>query len=252
MNANDFAEAQRLLRMANETLWTNEQVKAYWDSRDGTNYGAGMQQWLPEYDETHALLLDVVAAHLPPNSRVLDLGAGNGRVSKLILERFEDCHVVLVDLPSGMLKAAPASLSAFNERFEVRAGDIFDTGLDFSEDEFDCVVSVFAICHAHGTEVYEQLYRRIHRWLKPGGLFVCFDHVLGDSPTLTALNVANWHVYLQAHMPQQQVEDCIVSTYQEDAPLSLREHLDLLGKTGFQSADVIYKRDLFTIYAGIN
>ena len=88
MNTNDFAEAQRLLRMANETLWTNEQVKAYWDSRDGTNYGAGMQQWLPEYDETHALLLDVVAAHLPPNSRVLDLGAGNGRVSKLILERF--------------------------------------------------------------------------------------------------------------------------------------------------------------------
>jgi hypothetical protein len=53
------------LRAAEETRWTNDQVKAYWDSRDGTNYGIGMQQWLPECDETHDLLLDVIAAHIP-------------------------------------------------------------------------------------------------------------------------------------------------------------------------------------------
>jgi ATP sulfurylase len=41
----------------------------------------------------------------------------------------------------------------------------------------------------------------------------------------------------------------LVSTYQEDSPLSLRQHLTQLTSVGFSSADVLYKRDIFAIYA---
>jgi hypothetical protein len=47
-------------------------------------------------------------------------------------------------------------------------------------------------------DVYEQLYRRISRWLKPQGYFVCYDPVLGDTFELTALNALGWHRLLLA------------------------------------------------------
>jgi hypothetical protein len=91
--------------------------------------------------------------------------------------------------------------------------------------------------------VYEQLYRRIYSWLKPGGCFVCYDHVLGDSPALTALNALGWHRLLRAAQTPERAQEGIVGTYQEDSPLPLRQHLNMLVAAGFSVADVLYKRD---------
>jgi hypothetical protein len=56
---------------------------------------------------------------------------------------------------------------------------------------------------------------------------------------------------LSVHQSVEQAKDGIVSTYQEDSPLSLRQHLNLLSAVGFSAVDVLYKRDIFGMYAGI-
>ena len=142
-------------------------------------------------------------------------------------------------------------LAPYRDRCCLVEHDIFASGLEIPVGSLDAVVSVFAICHARGSQVYAQLYRRIYSWLKPGGIFICYDHVLGDSPVLTALNALGWHRLLRASQTAAEAREGIVGTYQEDSPLSLREHLALLGAAGFSTADVLHKRDIFAIYLGV-
>ena len=157
--------------------------------------------------------------------------------------------VTLLDLPNGRLRAAPEKLAAYAGRFDVIAADMFDERITLGDGRFDCVVAVFAICHARRVEVYEPVYRRIGRCLNTGGLCICYDPVLGATPPFTEVNVAGWHKFLLQTQSGATAHDGIVSTYQEDRPLTLRHHLTLLTQIGFESADVLFKRDIFAIYA---
>jgi tRNA (cmo5U34)-methyltransferase len=248
---NHFIEVSNYLDEARNSQWEDKQVKARFEEEPAPGYGEHMQKWIPGYDEAHALILDALRLHLPPASRLLDLGAGTGRVSKMILSSFDDCYISLTDFSANMLAEAPRKLAAYDGRFDTKVGDFFSEAVDYPEGSFDAVVSVFAICHGRGETVYQALYRKIRRWLKPGGLFICYDHVLGDTNKFTVLNVAGWKQYMELSQSKESTKEGIVSTYQEDAPLSLRRHLHLLEEAGFTAADVLWKRDIFGVYAAV-
>jgi tRNA (cmo5U34)-methyltransferase len=247
----DHAEIAAMLRRAHDTQWTYAAVRERFEAEVAPTYGEGMALWVPDYDYAHNLMLDALGMYLPEGGHVLDLGAGTGRFSKMILERYDQCHVTLVDFSTNMLEEASSKLSGFPSRHDLRSGDFFDKTTDFADQSFDCVASVFAICHAREIDRYRHLYQKIYRWLKPPGCFLSYDHVLGDAEPLTVLNVAGWRTFLQANQTPESVEEGIVGTYQEDTPLSLRQHIDLLTQAGFAAADVLWKRDIFAIYAGV-
>ena len=251
MSNSEYDQIVAYLHQAEQAKYSYADIKARFEAEPAAVYGTNMARWLPDFDYAHQLLLESIALHLPPKGIGLELGAGSGRVSKLLLERFPEFHLTLVDISANMLGEAVKQLASYAERSQMIMHDIFEPDLEFPADSFDCVVSVFAICHAQEIAVYEQLYRRIWRWLKPQGYFVCYDHVLGDTFQLTALNALGWHRLLIASQTAEQARDGIVGTYQEDSPLSLRQHMQLLSAAGFQSVDVLHKRDIFAIYAGI-
>ncbi len=251
MDQAEYAQIVEYLRIAEQSQYSASQVKARFEAEPAASYGEGMARWIPDFDYAHQLLLESLSIHLPASATGVELGAGTGRVSRLLLDAFPQLQLTLVDLSPNMLAAGAQRLASYGDRCQFVVHDIFDAGLEFSPGSQDCVVSVFAICHARGNSVYEQLYRRIYSWLKPGGCFVCYDHVLGDSPPLTALNALGWHRLLRASQTAEQAQEGIVGTYQEDSPLPLRHHLQLLSAAGFVVADVLYKRDIFAIYLGV-
>jgi tRNA (cmo5U34)-methyltransferase len=251
MKSAEYNQIVAYLRHAEQSKFSYHDIKARFEAEPAAAYGANMASWIPDFAYTHQLLLESIALHLPPNGSVLELGAGSGRVSQLLLETFPDVHLTLVDISANMLGEAMRQVASYADRCQLTVHDIFDAGLDFPAHSFDGVVSVFAICHAQGRDVYEQLYRRIYHWLKPQGYFVCYDHVLGATFELTALNALGWHRLLCTTQTAEQAKEGIVGTYQEDSPLSVWQHLDLLSAVGFGAVDVLYKRDIFAIYAGI-
>lgn len=245
-------EISDILRQAQDTKWAYAEINEFWEALSNPlHYGERMAEWLPDHDYIHNLLLDALHLHLEAPAHVLDLGAGSGRVSKMIMERFPDCRITLADASANMLGAAAAKLAPYAERCAIKQGDFFDNAFDFSGDSFDTIVAVFSICHGRHTSHYEHLYKKIHRWLKPGGLFICLDHILGAADPFTILNVAGWQRYLDAHLEDYQAREFILNTYQEDYPLPLGEHFRLLSTAGFHSSDILYKRDIFAIYTGL-
>jgi tRNA (cmo5U34)-methyltransferase len=247
----DHAEIAAMLQRAHDTQWTYAAVRERFEAERAPTYGEGMALWVPDYDYAHNLMLDALGMYLPEGGHVLDLGAGTGRFTKMLLERYDRCRVTLVDFSANMLQEASRKLAAYPSRYELLPDDFFNDTLDFADRSLDCVVSVFALCHAREIDRYQRLYQKIHRWLKPAGCFLCYDHVLGDAEPFTMLNVAGWRSFLQASQSPESVQEGIVSTYQEDTPLSLRQHIDLLTRAGFAAADVLWKRDIFAIYAGV-
>jgi SAM-dependent methyltransferase len=98
---------------------------------------------------------------IPVGGSVLDLGCGAGLVTADLTTR---ARVVGVDISAGQLELARRNAPA--ARF-VRA-DMVD--LAFVPSSFDAIVAFWTLIHVP-REVHASLLARIHRWLKPGGLF---------------------------------------------------------------------------------
>ncbi|HMI68646.1 MAG TPA: class I SAM-dependent methyltransferase [Solirubrobacteraceae bacterium] len=128
----------------------------------------------PRRAEGESVLLD----HVPRDARrILDLGAGDGRL--LAMLRIDRPHVrgVALDLSELMLEAARKRFAG-DERVELVRHDLAEPLPAIGR--FDAVVSSMAIHHLEH-ERKRSLYGEIFDVLEPGGVFANFEHVA--SPT---------------------------------------------------------------------
>jgi ubiquinone/menaquinone biosynthesis C-methylase UbiE len=112
-----------------------------------------------EIDPTLAALID----RLDLGAIVLDVGCGGGvPVARKLARRFT---VTGVDISSTMIERAQMNVP---EGFFIQ-GDIM--AVNFQPAYFDAVVAFYSIFHLPREE-HDELFGRIHRWLKPGGFLM--------------------------------------------------------------------------------
>lgn len=143
---------------------------------------------------------------LPPSPRVLELGAGRGGFSALVLEAYHPRRLVVTDYVANQVESARA---AFAHRFgRLPPGVELDTldakNLSFEDRSFDCVIAIDMLHHVEVefSEYRERpgVLREIRRVLTPGGAFVWkdFSHTADLRRTLLeigftpALEIPGW------------------------------------------------------------
>ena len=141
---------------------------------------------------------------LPPQGRVLDLGAGTGALSAAVLKAHPSAEVVASDLTWEMLDVGKRS---WNFPRAVHWVNNDALALPFPESAFDAVVSGFLL---RNVADIEQALREQMRVLRPGGMFVTLDttrparnllwpfvriHMRGVVPFLGKLFANNEHAY---------------------------------------------------------
>jgi trans-aconitate 2-methyltransferase len=94
---------------------------------------------------------------------VLDAGCGSGRVTRMLLDRLPDGHVVAVDSAASMVEHARAALG---ERATVLCQNLTELTLD------EPVDAAFSNAVFHWIADHERLFERLHAALKPGGRLV--------------------------------------------------------------------------------
>ena len=108
--------------------------------------------------------LEDLASLLPQGAAVLDLGCGAGiPVTRWLADR--GFAVTGVDVSAGQLDLARNNVP---EATFIKA-DM--TEVTFAPDSFEAVIAFYSIIHVPRTE-HPALLGRIHRWLKPDGIFL--------------------------------------------------------------------------------
>jgi SAM-dependent methyltransferase len=138
-----------------------------------------VQGWIDRHDgDTRDVdvILSTLAAE--PPERVLDVGAGYGRVARVVLERFPRSRVVVQDFSAPMLARAAEYLDDVAERYATAKVDLRDPGWPRAVGaDFDAVVSAIAIHNVRDPSLIAQIYRGVFECLRPGGRFVDVDLV---------------------------------------------------------------------------
>lgn len=104
---------------------------------------------------------------------LLDLGCGTGLELEKVFLEFPDIQVTGVDLTQSMLDQLKEKYA--EKSLHLICGSYFD--VEFEDQFFDCAIS-FQTMHHFSHEAKIGLYKKIFRFLKPGGVYIECDYMV--------------------------------------------------------------------------
>lgn len=154
--------------------WTSAEFVHAWLDRSAAG--------LPERQQRFRLAAAMLAQEPNATFRFLDLGAGAGPMTAVLLQRFPNSTAVVHDVSQPMLDRAAEALSAYGNRVQLVQADLSQTGwaAAFQGQRFQATVSSIAIHNLFDAGQIANVYRETATLLEPGGLFVNIDYVSSE------------------------------------------------------------------------
>lgn len=201
---------------------------------------------IPCFDDFYGTAVGVVAFEQTASLSVLDLGAGTGLYSGMIQAVFPNARMTLLDLAPEMLEKAKARFKEMGKSPKILLGDYLKT--DFAG-SYELIISALSIHHLEDGDK-ERLYQKVYSSLKPGGMFVNADQVLGATTEIEKLYRTNWLESVCAKGISQEELNCARQRMEYDRMTPLNTQLSWLEKAGFQDVDCWYKNFSFAVFGG--
>ncbi len=168
------------------------------------------------------------AEFVPVNTKkLLDLGCGTGLELDEIFKRLPSVSVVGIDLTQPMLDILREKHP--DRDIELICGSYFN--IDLGENMFDAAVSFQTMHHfSHAEKV--GLYRRIHRALKPDGVYIEDDYIALDQSIEDELYTENSRIRREMNILEGEY-------YHFDTPCTVENQINMFRQAGFTSSDVV-------------
>ena len=206
------------------------------------------------------ILGDICGYHFDKcqNLRMLDLGCGDGIVTKYIREKYPHNTFTLMDDSLDMIEKAKENLAGDDASFVHQPFENY-ISLPLTKEKFDLVYSAWAIHHLD-IDRKGKLYEKVFREMRPEGLFIVMDTV--QPPTVRS---EQWQFRMWTYWMNETLQkvgfiddigkyDHIPSMYknqEEDKPSPLSQQIELLKKVGFKDVDCFFKYGVFSLFGGI-
>lgn len=213
--------------------------------RDAAGYDNVRRGLIPCFDFFYGSALDLIddwGGGKEP--RVLDIGAGTGLFSSLLLTRVPGARVHLLDASGAMLDEARQLLSGHAVTFE--CSDMAEAS--FGEGEWDLVISALAIHHLDDP-AKKSLFRKIHASLREGGLFVNAEQVLGSTPAQEDRYRRLWLAQVRGSGVSEHEITKAEERMRHDRCVSVGNQLFWLQEVGFRETDCVFKMWRFAVLA---
>ncbi|MEA4919830.1 MAG: class I SAM-dependent methyltransferase [Clostridiaceae bacterium] len=182
------------------------------------------------YDTQHIKNIDggkecyyEIARHIPSNTKMLlDLGCGTGLELESIFYRFPNVQVTGIDLSAKMLEKLSQKYSG--RSIQLVNDSYFTT--DLGIEQYDTVISIMSFHHfTHAQKL--QLYSSIYRCLKPTGVFIECDYMIGSNDS----NLEEY--YLKEREKIQSQYNLAENFYHYDTPFTTNHEVEVLKEGGF-------------------
>jgi len=176
--------------------------------------------------------------------RLIDLGGGDGAMTRLVLKYAPQAEAVLVDFSEPMLARAKERASTGGYRCTVVRADMRQDGwqseLEGQAAGYDLAISGLAIHHL-SSQRKRELFAEVFALLAPGGMFLNMEIVAIQGPLeglfeeqmrANAKHAAHEHGH-----PEHEID----FDGDEDRPDSVEDQLRWLREAGFAQAEVHFK-----------
>jgi tRNA (cmo5U34)-methyltransferase len=218
-----------------------EEIREAFD-KFAQDYDAQREYIIPEMRQYYGVAVWAMESR-EQNPAILDVGAGTGLLSALLLEKFPDARLTLMDISEKMLDMA-------RKRFATRAGTEFVV-CDYSRSglggPYDLICSALSIHHL-SSEDKRRLFGRIFVALKPGGLFINADQADGETLYFRQRNLDYWNDFMKnGPMTEEQHAEILKRRDVLDRNERLSVQLQWLKEAGFSDVDVVYKNRTFIV-----
>lgn len=183
----------------------------------------------------------------------LDLGAGTGAASQVVLERFPASRAILAEYSPQMTRAGRRALSAYEGRFTYVELDLSGGGWpDAIPTGVPAVISSLCVHHLPDGRKRE-LFGEIWEHLAPGGWYLNYDPVTADDPIVASA----WLLAGDRQDPEAAArrrnpspEERLRHENHVRYMIPLAPQLELLRAAGFEGIDVYWKQLDYVIYGG--
>ena len=205
--------------------WSDESFVTEWIERQ--------EAQAAERRPLFAKMRAVIPNSLSESFRYADLGAGNGVLDELVLDRYPSAQAVLIDGSEPMLAHARTRLGRFGERAHYVTADVSHPGWQAgASGPFDVVMAARAIHHAGSPDRIRALFSEILSELKPGGMFINLDYVRFGDPAFQQLGV--W-------ADDDPDASYYIATPHMELPATLEDQLHWLREAGFAAVECVYR-----------
>lgn len=116
---------------------------------------------------------------------ILDIGAGNGMLTEVVLSEFPNANVTMLDFSTEMLESAKAIFEKNNislNRIKISIRDFITD--EFPNEKYDLVISSYALHHVRNENDLRKVYLKIVNSLNEYGTFLCLDYYLEENDVL--------------------------------------------------------------------
>lgn len=213
-----------------------------------------------ERRRTIKILADLFRHHFGATQglSLLDLGCGDGVLSRHINDRYPGNRFHLIDGSEQMIEKAQENLRGERVLFTCQTFEDY-ISVPAVQSRYDFAYSANAIHHLDLVGK-GQLYSKVYQEMRRGGLFINIDPVLPTSERTEALQFAMWTDWINENLARLGMDEK-VGTYdglpdgykqaEENRPSGLIEQLQLLNDVGFDHVDCFFKYGVFAVFGGI-
>ncbi|MDD1771972.1 MAG: class I SAM-dependent methyltransferase [Methanomassiliicoccales archaeon] len=187
---------------------------------------------------------------------IMDLGCGDGVLTRRLLDVDGTISAVLVDASPEMIEKARKKLSNHERVKYVNTSFEEMIRTDARMGPFDLVISSLAIHHLTLKDK-RRMFQLIYRNLGPGGHFVNIDTMLPPTESLENWYLELWEEWMRRRCDDAQFTEGMAlmnGHHQVEAHHAcldtLTDQLALLKDVGFTDVDVVFKDGIYTIYCG--
>lgn len=208
-------------------------------------YDRNRQKVIPCFDDFYKTLIRLIPFNSNDQFSVLDLGAGTGLVTALILNIYPEVVVSLLDISEKMLGCAKKRFAGKdNVHFYV-----MDYDASLLPGEYNLVVSAMSIHHLEDSGK-KRLFQKIYDALTPGGSFIHAELARGATDEIEEIYQEQWRKHLERTDLTEDELDIIYDRMSYDIPAPLDQQLNWMRAAGFLNVDCFYKYFNFVVYAG--
>lgn len=213
-----------------------------------TGYDQQRRLLIPCFDDFYHTAARLASIERPA-PRVLDLGAGTGIFSAMLLARCPDARITLVDLADEMLVQARERFRE-NPDVDCISANYGDENCAIFDETYDVIISALSIHHLdHAGK--QRLFGRVYQSLAPGGRFVNADQALGDGPITESVCWNDWRDQVESSGLTRAQLDASYERRKLDRTARLVDQLNWMKAAGFREVDCPYRFFTFAVFVGI-